>query len=417
MHPSSATTLIDGGYDMKISASTARKLAIRCQGLDGRWNLPSGKEGIAQVIEQLGYIQIDTIAVVQRAHHHTLWSRRPDYMPQMLHELQAQDRRVFEYWARAASYIPTSDYRYYLPRMRAFAAKPQTRQWLEENAQLAKNVIDRIRREGPLGSADFSTPPGKRSSWWDWKPAKKALETFFSMGELMVTERRNFQRIYDLKERVLPAGTDTTEPDEDEMERFVIRRTLNGLGFASNNAIRWRRHNTMSISEVIEEMVDSGEVTSIEIEGLDGEAYYALTKHIGEAAKQHGDQRIIHILSPFDNLVINRGRLKELFDFEYKLECYLPAAKRRYGYFCLPILWGEQFVGRLDPKADRKNKIFIVRKMIFEPDFKDYDDLLPGLAEKLHAFTAFNECDQIVVEETVPEKFKAPLTKELDTGR
>ena len=398
---------------MKISASTARKLAIRCQELDDRLTLPSSKEGVAQVIEQLGYIQIDTIAVIQRAHHHTLWSRRPDYMPQMLHELQAQDRRVFEYWARAASYIPTSDYRYYLPKMRAFAAKPQTRQWLEENAQLAKNVIDRIRREGPLGSADFSDTRGKRGSWWDWKPAKKALETFFSMGELMITERRNFQRIYDLKERVLPAGTDTTEPDEDELACFAIRRALNGLGFVSTKTIR----NTKAISEVIEEMVDSGEVTPVEIEGLNGEAYYALTKHIGEVAKQLCTQMRLHILSPFDNLVINRGQLKELFDFEYKLECYFPAAKRRYGYFCLPILWGEQFVGRLDPKADRKHKIFIVRKMIFEPDFKDYDDLLPALAEKLHAFAAFNECEQIVVEETVPEKFKASLTRELDTGR
>ena len=398
---------------MKISASTARKLAIRCQGLDGRWNLPSGKEGIAQVIEQLGYIQIDTIAVIQRAHHHTLWSRRPDYMPQMLHELQAQDRRVFEYWAHAASYIPTSDYRYYLPKMRTFAEKPQTCQWLEENAQLAKNVIDRIRREGPLGSADFSDTRGKRGSWWDWKPAKKALETFFSMGELMVTERRNFQRIYDLKERVLPAGTDTTEPDEDELASFVIRRALNGFGFVSTKTIR----NTKATSEVIEELVDSGEVTPIEIEGLEGEAYHALTKNIGEVTKQFGTRMRLHILSPFDNLVINRGRLKELFDFEYKLECYFPAAKRRYGYFCLPILWGEQFVGRLDPKADRKNKIFIIRNMIFEPNFKDYDDLLPALAEKLHAFAAFNECEQIVVEETVTDKFKASLMRELDTGR
>jgi len=334
-------------------------------------------------------------------------------MPQMLHELQAQDRRVFEYWARAASYIPTSDYRYYLPKMRAFAAKPQTRQWLEENAQLAKNVIDHIRREGPLGSADFSDTRGKRGSWWDWKPAKKALETFFSMGELMVTERRNVQRIYDLKERVLPAGTDTTEPDEDELASFVIRRALNGFGFVSTKTIR----NTKAISEVIKGMVDSGEVTPVEIEGLDGEAYYALIKHLGEVEKQLCTQMRLHILSPFDNLVINRGRLKELFDFEYKLECYFPAAKRRYGYFCLPILWGEQFVGRLDPKADRKHKIFIIRNMIFEPDFKDYDDLLPALAEKLHAFAAFNECEQIVVEETVPEKCKAALTRELDTGR
>ena len=173
--------------------STARKLAIGCQGLDAPWKLPKGKEGVAQVIERLGYVQIDTIAVVQRAHHHTLWSRRWDYTPQMLHELQAQDRRVFEWWGHAASYLPMCDYRYYLPRMRAFAERQKTRDWLGQNAQLVGDVVDRIRDEGPLGSSDFSAPEGKRGSWWDWKPAKRALETLFNTGEMMVTERRNFQ--------------------------------------------------------------------------------------------------------------------------------------------------------------------------------------------------------------------------------
>jgi uncharacterized protein YcaQ len=392
---------------MKISLSTARKLAIRCQGLDGRWNLPKGKEGIAQVIERLGYVQIDTIAVVQRAHHHTLWSRRPDYTPQMLHQLLAQDRRVFEYWAHAASYVPICDYRYYLPRMRAFAERPRTREWLEQNAELTKDVTDRIREEGPLGSADFSAPEGKRGSWWDWKPAKRALETLFSMGELMITERRNFQRIYDLTERVLPAGIDTAEPDDSEMARFVIRRALSGSGFASMEG----RYNPKAVPEIIQKLVDSGKVIQVEIEGLDGEAHYALTKNIEEATKR--SRKRLHILSPFDSLVINRRRLKELFGFEYKLECYFPAAKRRYGYFCLPILWGEQFVGRLDSKADRKQKTLIIRNIAFEPDFKDYDRLMPALAKKLHAFATFNGCDHIVVEQAVPGKAKLLLQRGL----
>ncbi len=402
---------------MQISASTARKLAIRCQGLDGRWKLPSGKEGVAQLIERLGYVQIDTIAVVQRAHHHTLWSRRSDYTLQMLHELQSQDRRVFEYWSHAASYIPIRDYRYYLPKMRASAEKPQTRQWLEQNAQLAKNVIDRIRAEGPLGSADFPSPKGKRGSWWDWKPAKKALEVFFSMGELMVTERRNFQRIYDLRERVLPEGMDMTEPNQDELGSFVVQRLLTANGLVSTDKIRWGFGNQKAISEAMEELVDSGEVTPVEIEGLDGEGYYALTKNIEEATKLLRSEMRLHILSPFDNLVINRGRLKKTFDFEYKLECYFPAAKRRYGYFCLPILWGEEFVGRLDSKADRKQKTFIVRKLILEPDFKDYERLLPAFAEKLRAFAAFNGCEPIVIEQTIPGKMKTPLMRELNAGR
>ncbi len=391
---------------MKISISTARKLVIRCQGLDAPWKLPKGKEGIAQVIERLGYVQIDTISVVQRAHHHTLWSRRSDYTQQMLHELQAQDRRVFEWWGHAASYLPMCDYPYYLPRMRAFAERQKTRDWLGQNAQLVRDVVDRIRDEGPLGSSDFSAPEGKRGSWWDWKPAKQALETLFNTGEMMVTERRNFQRIYDLTERVLPAGTDTTEPGQDEIARFVIRRVL-ARGFTSVDAMRY----TEGVSEAMEELVDSGEVVPVEIRGLDDEQYYALARNVEEASKR--SRRRLHILSPFDNLVIDRRRLRELFGFDYRLECYFPAAKRRHGYFCLPVLWGREFVGRLDSKADRKKKTFIVRKMVFEPGFKDYERLLPALAKRLHVFATFNGCERIVVEKVAPDKAKLPFIREL----
>ena len=392
---------------MKISMSTARKLVIRCQGLDAPWKLPKGKEGVAQVIERLGYVQIDTISVVQRAHHHTLWSRRSDYTPQMLHELQAQDRRVFEWWGHAASYLPMCNYRYYLPRMRAFAEGQKTRDWLEQNAQFVRDVVRRIRDEGPLGSSDFSTPEGKRGPWWDWKPAKRALETLFNTGEVMVTERRNFQRIYDLTERVLPAGTDTTEPGEDENARFAIHRVLGGRGFASVDSMR----HTAGVSEAMEELVDSGEVVPVEISGLDDEQYYALARNMEEASKRR--RRRLHILSPFDNLVIGRQRLRTLFGFDYRLECYLPAAKRQYGYFSLPVLWGKEFVGRLDSKADRKKRTFIVRKMVFEPGFKDYERLLPALAERLQAFATFNGCERIVVEKVAPDKAKSPFIREL----
>jgi len=312
-----------------------------------------GKEGVAQVIERLGYVQIDTIVVVQRAHHHTLWCRRPDYAPHMLHELQAKDRRVFEYWAPAASYVPTCDYRYYVPRMRAFAERPRTRRWLDQNAQLTNEVLDRVRKEGPLGSADFKAPPGfKRGSWWSWKPAKRALETLFSMGKLMVTERRNFQRIYDLTERVLPADTDTTEPDWDEVGRFVVRRTLASHGVGSSHDIRWGSGRWRKvISDAIEELHDSGEVTRVEVEGLDGDDYYALIEIIEETSDQSQDRMGLLILSPFDNLVISRHRLKRLFDFEYALECYLPASKRRYGYFCLPDPLGRAVCGATRPQS------------------------------------------------------------------
>ena len=154
-----------------LSLEQARRLTLRAQLLDGRGRPPRGKEGVARTIEHLGYVQIDTISVVQRAHHHTLWNRRADYDPTMLHALQATDRRVFEYWGHAASYLPLSDYRFYLPKMQSFQT-PSSR-WerdrLEKHGHLMKPVLERIREEGPLSSKDFKAPPDtKRGTWWDW---------------------------------------------------------------------------------------------------------------------------------------------------------------------------------------------------------------------------------------------------------
>lgn len=389
---------------MKITMSTARKLAIQCQGLGRPLNLPKGKEGVAQFIERVGYVQIDTIAVIQRAHHHTLWARCPDYKLQMLHELQAEDRRVFEWWGHAASYLPMSDYRYYMMRMRANAESPKTREWIEQNQQLVDHVLERIRNEGPLGSSHFSAPDHKSSPWWGWKPAKRVLETLFNTGVLAVTERRNFQRIYDLTERVLPSELDISEPGEKEIAQFAIRRALDNRGFSSIGSSRWGMRDSEVMQGAIEELTASGEVVPLEIKGLRDEQYYALAENLEEASKR--TPKKLHILSPFDNLVIDRSRLGRLFNFGFKLECYMPAAKRKFGYFCLPILWGQDFIGRLDPKADRKKKVFIVRKMVFEPGFSDYEKVMPALAKKLRLFADFNGCEQITVEEVIPEEAK-----------
>ena len=400
---------------MRMQQSTARRLALRCQGLDGEWNLPQDKEGVAQIIEGLGYVQIDTINVVQRAHHHTLWSRCQDYTPQMLQSLHAEDRRVFEYWAPAAAYVPICDYRYYLPRMRAFTERPRTRQWLLNNAQLTGKVLDRIRTEGPLGSADFKAPPGyKRGTWWSWKPAKEALETLFSMGELMVSARRNFQRIYDLKERVLPPETDTTEPDVDEMGRFIVRRVLTSQGIASANNIlrglgRWRK----VISGALQELSDSDEIMPVSVEGVEDETYYVHSQAVKETFNQSQHNLYLHILSPFDNLIIFRRRLEKLFNFEYRLECYIPAEKRRYGYFSLPILRDDRFVGRMDSKADRKRMTFIVRRLVFESGIDGDGELLRALANKIRTFATFNECERIIIERTEPQNLKSALEQEV----
>ena len=325
---------------IRLTQPMARRLVLGGQGLNGRRPTGRGKARVAETIERLGYVQIDTISVVARAHHHMLWSRCPDYDPEMLHELQAQDRRVFEYWVRAACYVPMSDYRFYLPRMHAVAERKAGWFYNEEAKAVTDHVLERIRAEGPLGSVDFKAPEGKkRGSWWDWKPAKRALEMLFDAGLLMVTERRRFQRIYDVAQRVLPPDVDRSMPSAGEMGRFIVRRVLSAKGFAAARDLRWGWHGSPAAGSALGELVEAGEVVPVRVRGMDGESY-AMASAVADARARAG-KRQLHILSPFDGAVLDRRRTATLFGFDCKLECYLPEPKRRYGYFCLPVLWGD----------------------------------------------------------------------------
>jgi uncharacterized protein YcaQ len=285
------------------------------------------------------------------------------------------------------------------------------RKWYKENVEFVERVLERVRQEGPLGSTDFKPPDDfKRGSWWSWKPSKRALEALFDRGDLMVTERRKFQRIYDLTERVLPSGLDTTTPTPEDLARFEARRTLGNLGFATQGRVQWGRWGKKPVSEeIVQELVETGEVTPFEITGVKDQSFYALTSALEAVAEPPAQSRRVHILSPFDNLIINRGWLKRYFDFAYKFEAYTPKAKRIYGYFTLPILWGEQVVARMDSKADRKPKTFIIRNLLFEPFFDEADALFGALADKLWAFATFNGCERFAIEQVAPGKFRAPL--------
>lgn len=381
-----------------LSRCQAIRMCLDSQMLFEAPRLPKGREGIAQVIEKLGYIQIDTISVVQRAHHHTLWTRLLDYDPEMLHELQAQDRRVFEYWAHAASYLPMKDYRYYLPRMSSFSDPKDkwARNRLEKCGHMMDSVLKRIREEGPLGSKDFkSNPRAKPEKWWDWKPAKVALELLFWRGDLMVTERRNFHRIYDLTERVLPDNIDTSMPEDDELGRFLVYRALSSYGIATRKDIVNHIHAAAkeTVLNAVQELADEGEIVPVGVHGDYG--YFILSSTLQKSTISSPNPRKVFLISPFDNLIIQRDRTRRLFGFDYVLECYMPKEKRKDGYFVLPVLWGSRFVGRMDPKADRKLKKMILRNLNFEPDFDEFEEFLPPFAQILVDFAFFNGCDKI----------------------
>jgi len=395
----------------RLSHDRARRLAVCAQLLDGRGFLPDGKEGVARTIEQLGYVQIDTIAVVERAHHQTLRARRPDYDREMLHQLLAVDRRVFEYWGHAASYLPMTDYRYYLPKMLRSPTSHYGKAWVEKNGDVLNRVYERIEAEGPLASKDFKPPEGRtRGTWWDWKPAKMALEILFAQGRLMITERRNFQRVYDLTERVLPEDVDVRAPSDAEVNRFLVLRALDAYVVASEREIRFHI-NGMSLSETqeaIRDLAEDGEITTVSIEGAEDQVLYARPGRLDEVENVTTPERCT-LLSPFDNLIIQRDRTTWLFDFDYTLECYVPEAKRRHGYFVFPILLGDRLVGRLDPKADRRAGTLIVRNLVVEPDFDRFDALLPPLAMEVARFARFNGCDAVAFERIAPSGHKRAL--------
>jgi uncharacterized protein YcaQ len=396
---------------LKISIKAARRLALNCQLLDGRTKTHQGKEGIARIIEKLGYIQVDTIAVIERAHHHTLWTRCPGYAPEVLDELQAKDRRVFEYWGHAHSYLPMSDYRYYIPLMRRFENPRNNwiRQLQAKYGHLMEPVLKRVRDEGPLSSKDFEADPkSKRRLWWSRKPAKIALELLFWRGDLMISERRNFERVYDLTERVLPGDIDTSPPDGRELGRFLVWRALSAYGIAGGKEIREHLNiaDKESVEKGLDDLIDSGEVTAVKIDGDENSDYYGSADCIERASRMRKKKSGIFILSPFDNLIIQRDRTLRIFGFDYALECYTPPSKRKFGYYILPVLWGEEFSARLDPKADRKRKVFLIRKLLFEPEFDDYDRFLPAFAGKLKELARFNQCDKIKIEKVYPVKYK-----------
>jgi uncharacterized protein len=353
---------------LRIDASAARSIALRARAgfsPEALGGISGGREGVLEVLRGIGYIQIDTIHVVERAHHHALWSRVPDYDTGDLGALEAEPRRIFEYWAHAAAYLPMEDYRFCLPRMER--VRREGHDWFRADAQVVDYVRGRIAAEGPLSAKDFEDPRESSAGWWDWKPAKIALERLFQAGEILVVTRKNFQKIFDLAERVMPPGLDLRTPDEAEMASRYVDAAAAAYGiFAVDEAGYQRDYGKSLIEGEIAARVESGSLAEIEIEGCPVR-YFARPDSVAETAGKGpvagGEARI---LSPFDPFVIDRKRIARLFGFEYHIECYLPEAKRSFGYFALPILSGDRFVGLVDAKADRAAKSLIVRRLALD---------------------------------------------------
>jgi len=392
-----------------LSVQQARKLVLLSQRLPPPKQKSRAIAATLSTIEHLGYIQIDTISAVHRAHHHILWNRNPRYSTSHLDQLLGE-KQVFEYWSHAAAYLPMRDFRYSLPRKQAIANGDQNH-WYVRDKQLMKSVLRRIATEGPLMVKDFENT-SKTSGDWKSKPAKRALEYLFMQGDLMVPYRVNFHKVYDLTERVLPVDIDTSIPDSGNYARFLITRYLQANGLGQSAEIAYLLKNTKSlITTTLQEMVLSGELLQVSACATN---YYVLPASL-ELLRKPLARSKLKILSPFDNLVIQRKRTQALFDFNYSLECYLPEPKRRYGYFSLPILWDGRLVARMDCKAEAQNSLLHIHHLALEPRFSKIDKFIVALCKELTAFLNFNNCRTILLHRTSPEDVK-PLLQTVING-
>jgi uncharacterized protein YcaQ len=374
-----------------ISLKEARYLALLEQELY-HTHLPKTKKDLLKIIEQIGYVQIDTISIVERAHHHVLWTRFPAYQKTMLDEL-VKSKKVFEYWSHAAAYLPMRDFRFSLRRKSNY--KERYKDWSKKNRKILNYVYDRVKTEGALQSRDFEHPPRKSAGWWDWKPAKDALEFLFHSGELVVRERKNFQKVYDLPERVLSNKINATPPTEAEYSEHLIMNAINANGFVSEKEITYlKRHHQETTKSVLNNLLESKQIIPLKIKEVEKENYYTTEKNLGGLDKIL-THNVLHILSPFDNLVIQRKRLNTLFNFDYTIECYVPSPKRKFGYYVLPIFYKDKFVGRLDAKADRSKNSFRVINYFWENKFKITEKFRKQFDKKLSALASFSGCINI----------------------
>jgi uncharacterized protein YcaQ len=408
---------------MNLSLEMARALMLAAQGLHERPQRPATKEDALDAIRRMGLLQIDTISVVARSPYLVLWSRLGAYEPRWLDELLAEGA-LFEYWAHAVCYLPIEDYGLYRWRMLEQAAGDRrVARWRAENPAAVERVLGHIHANGAARSAEFERRDGKSGGWWDWKPEKMALEFLYYAGELMIARREGFQRVYDLRERVLPDWDDARSSTREESGREMALRAVKALGIARP---RWlfqyfphHLHRSVpkrSVNALLEGFAREGLVVPVAVEGWK-ECAYVHRDHrelTEQAAAGTLQPAVTTLLSPFDPLVSDRARAKELFGFEYRIEVYTPAPRRQYGYFTLPILHRGRLVGRLDPKAHRKEGLFEVRALHLEPDTPITEELVSALAGTLRACALWHGTPQVRVRRSDPPEFARRVQAALD---
>ncbi len=345
-----------------LTNAEARRIWLRAQRLDLPEPFGAGPQATAAAVAHLGYVQIDTINVIERCHHHILWSRIPDYRRADLRQAQSADKSVFEYWTHALSYVPAADLRFFLGAMRRH--RREGHKWLSSvtPADLRK-VMRLIRRDGALTIRDIDDDvlTEKEHLWASRKPSKRALQLAFYTGALTISERDGMLKSYELIERHFGWDRPPKPASPSEVTSYRLDRALRAQGIVSLDSVcHLDAPSKASVLRVIEARVRRGELVPIALEGAGKQAHWARPETLETRASESAD--LVHILSPFDPLIIQRKRTQLFFDYDHRFEAYVPKDKRRFGYFALPVLVGCEIVAAVDLKTDRRNEKLLMQK-------------------------------------------------------
>lgn len=392
----------------KLKTHDARNLMLTCLGLLKEPKKKANKADLLSAIRHIHVLQIDTISVVARAHLHILWSRLGAYDTAWVDELHAEGQ-LFEYFAHAMCYLPIDDYPLWRAVMKnRYTGWKRLKEWADKNAELLENVLSHIREHGEVRSADFESG-GPESRWGTRKIEAMAMNHLHHTGDLMVARRINFHRVFDLRERVHPTWQDENTPDYVQATGELALQAVKALGIAREEWVAdYFYLPKRMVYDQLKTFVKDGSLQVLHVEGIAKPVYFHPDNLELFEKAQAGKLKSTRttILSPLDPLMNNRARVRELFNFDYLIECYTPLAKRVYGYFTLPILHKGTLVGRMDAKAWRKENRLQVIKLHLEPWVKPDSDLVNGLAKSLQNYASWQGLNTIEIDWVNSETFQ-----------
>jgi len=392
-----------------LTRREARNIQLFTLGLLNPPEKTATKESVLQSIKNISILQIDSINVIHRSPYLVLWSRIGEFELEWLTDL-LKEHKLFEYWSHAACFIPMEDY----PLYKAFIDNKDRRdfvayeKWIGENSQMIKKILEYIKKNGPSSTAVFKETKREKGGWWNWRLEKVALESLFYTGILTTSERKSFQRIYDLTKRVIPKEYRKKVRLEKVYEE-LIERSVKHLGITKKEWVPdyFRLKKTVAYP-VFEKLLKQKKFIEVIVAGFDEPLFVHIeNKYLVEKSlKNELLPNHTTFLSPFDPLVWDRFRLKELFGFDYQIESYTIQSKRIYGYFTLPILYNGRLIGRMDAKAHRKEKIFEVKALHFEKDFVPDKECLTVISKTLQEFANWHGAPKIKITKVEPEQYK-----------